>query len=716
MRLISAKLTNYCQYRELSVNFSAGLTAILGRNGSGKSNLVNAIYACITGDFGRNSGVKTDNICQTAPSNAPSKIEVVLEHAGNIIQITRGLRPVAARLVITPADGEVITLTKVSEIDAMLSNILGVSDKLLDDYIFVNQWAIFDFLSMIPTDRAKAFQRLFRTEKALQLWKVVHDFAGSITIPTPGICRDTLLKRLSENRVSAKSLDAEYQKYKQEQSSYSYDDDRLTITAWSKKSVLEKEIKALNEKCQRLLDSGDALTEKIKDAKSKFDAIDGLVEHGDSGVDDARKMLAEWQIYEHTMKSRDIITTQMELIGKELDTLQIPNKPENYVSTFDDAWWNDYRDKVKRFNAAQHFMKMLTADDQFCPTCGTPRMTLVQHRNEYEETASKLAYEVAICEKIIKVSEAYDTALRAYNAKKSSLLKQADNYTNQLAQTPAVTAPSKDKETLQQMINNHDNLHREYNHCKSILDTLSTQQKEKLATLTAVKDVALAPKEREYAELKVSEDEYLAAKARIDAYSQRIQHEAKIAALLNVVQRSIKDDEAALEDLKRVEYLADIERDWLRYSDDMQEVFHRNGLPKLVAQNYLELMHDEINRLLIKFDSPFSITTDDELSFIANFKEGKRIPAARLSGGEKVLLALAFRVAVNDVFARDLGLLILDEPTAGLDDNNLSCLKTAISRLKELAASRGLQMIMITHEKDLSYLFDHTIELGKDNA
>ena len=85
-----------------------------------------------------------------------------------------------------------------------------------------------------------------------------------------------------------------------------------------------------------------------------------------------------------------------------------------------------------------------------------------------------------------------------------------------------------------------------------------------------------------------------------------------------------------------------------------------------------------------------------------------------MSGGEKVILALAFRIAVNSLFASDLGLLCLDEPTAGLDDDNMQCLEKALARLKDLSSERGLQCIIVTHESErLARLFDNVIRIGR---
>jgi DNA repair exonuclease SbcCD ATPase subunit len=87
------------------------------------------------------------------------------------------------------------------------------------------------------------------------------------------------------------------------------------------------------------------------------------------------------------------------------------------------------------------------------------------------------------------------------------------------------------------------------------------------------------------------------------------------------------------------------------------------------------------------------------------------VPAERLSGGEMVVFAIAFRMAVNSMYARGLGALVLDEPTAGLDRDNIGCLETALEKMKTVAQARGLQVILVTHEPMLHSLFDHVIEL-----
>lgn len=76
-----------------------------------------------------------------------------------------------------------------------------------------------------------------------------------------------------------------------------------------------------------------------------------------------------------------------------------------------------------------------------------------------------------------------------------------------------------------------------------------------------------------------------------------------------------------------------------------------------------------------------------------------------------MLLALAFRVAVNSLFAGTAGLLCLDEPTESLDERNLACLEVAIGKMRDLSESRGLQCLLVTHEPSFEVLFDGVLRL-----
>ena len=77
---------------------------------------------------------------------------------------------------------------------------------------------------------------------------------------------------------------------------------------------------------------------------------------------------------------------------------------------------------------------------------------------------------------------------------------------------------------------------------------------------------------------------------------------------------------------------------------------------------------------------------------------GRKVDSTRLSGGEKVALAPAIRLAISDVLgAKKFGFFILDEPTVHLDSENKK-------KLQEVFASLGKavrQTIVITHDEEV---------------
>jgi DNA repair exonuclease SbcCD ATPase subunit len=66
---------------------------------------------------------------------------------------------------------------------------------------------------------------------------------------------------------------------------------------------------------------------------------------------------------------------------------------------------------------------------------------------------------------------------------------------------------------------------------------------------------------------------------------------------------------------------------------------------------------------------------------------------------------------VNEIFASNLGLLILDEPTVHLDDANVQYLTEIFDELRKTVKNVNMQVIVVTHEPQLEGHFDTIIKL-----
>ena len=211
-----------------------------------------------------------------------------------------------------------------------------------------------------------------------------------------------------------------------------------------------------------------------------------------------------------------------------------------------------------------------------------------------------------------------------------------------------------------------------------------------------------------------------AAKARtnLDAYNGILRDMAAEKARLETTEETIRktgtfiDDLVAKKELEgkvkaKVDTLKRV-RDWFGY---------REG-PRIMSQNVMRDLTACVNSYLDQFCAPFVVEAEEEgFGFRCRFTDGRAMPdplpdASLLSGGQKVSLAIAFRMAIYMCFGGELGLLSLDEPTAYLDDASIGHLGELLEKVGAVARNKGLQILMATHEKAIMPFLDTKIDLG----
>lgn len=103
----------------------------------------------------------------------------------------------------------------------------------------------------------------------------------------------------------------------------------------------------------------------------------------------------------------------------------------------------------------------------------------------------------------------------------------------------------------------------------------------------------------------------------------------------------------------------------------------------------------------------------DEFFTPVVIQSGYRLEVDSLSGGEKTSIALAYRLALNEIIRRmimfDDNLLILDEPTDGFSKEQLVQIKYV---LEELSAA---QVIIVSHEKELEGFVETIFRVVKES-
>ena len=111
-----------------------------------------------------------------------------------------------------------------------------------------------------------------------------------------------------------------------------------------------------------------------------------------------------------------------------------------------------------------------------------------------------------------------------------------------------------------------------------------------------------------------------------------------------------------------------------------------------------------------------AVRIDETYSPFISSEEGYEREVTNLSGGERTLLAFAYRIGLGQLIMQSrtghgLYMLLLDEPTESLgrEDGSVERLAEAVSRLKAIE-----QIIAVTHNESFAEKAEHVIRIEKE--
>ena len=714
MRLLRLEVQNFCQHRHRVVEFNPRLTVFLGQNGSGKSNLLTAALAALTNDFSRTHGNKAENICQTAPEDEPAYVRLTIEHNGSEVEIQRGLRKATTYW----QQGEDTVRGDTAVTDRVME-FLGTTKRIVNDYLFVEQGEIYTPLVCKAADRARAFQQLFGTGHAEKCWKALGEYIASIGATDVSLLdMDTLRQELESVRGRVVELTTELAGIDLPTDyTPSTDPASQIIAKWG--ALLEaiaakQEAEPVVTKATTELATRESeLATLVVDGSAIATAIDAIQD----AYEEASASLQTWNLREQAVIRVTKLQTARTTLLQERASSIAPEEPETYVADVT-AWQHQTAAREVRRSKHQQMSEALDTDSGVveCPTCGTSVADLEMDIEYARVSYAKLTAEVEERNAAYHATVAYNTAYTQWESADNARQTRIDAVEDALADEDGVDTADTLSEDVAAKLRAVVTLMGE----RTSVRTAITEEISELRSVIAIKTADVRNKQttvegfsNTITDLSAGLDEQVAAAAKEQlsanqiGYAERIRLQGqRTEAETSVIAAQARLDTAEV----RAEQAAS-DAEFVEHLDTVRAVLHRDSLPKLVAQNYLELLELDMNEILESFSTDFRVSARDGLGFIADFPDGRSQPVPRLSGGQKVILALAFRIAVNSLFAADLGVITLDEPTAYLDDENIDCLDTALSRLRSLSESRGLQCILITHEKGLGHLFDHVVQL-----
>lgn len=706
MQLLKLEVKNWVHHRQRTCEFSRGLVAILGENGSGKSSLFGAIRWLLTGE-NPNYGVKTDNISQYAKDEEPSFARLEFEHNGHIACVTRHLRPEKEPAVLT-IDGKEIAYGE-KGVTAGIEKLLGVDAKFISRFIIVGQTDIFSFIDDSQTDTDKFFQRLFNTAKADKCQDAIGKVLAKISVPE-------VLKPSSQLFLEQKELDEKIETLDNEiqdlptletflmlQTSH-----QETVQQWDRREKAAQELQTLDQQAGQHAKDIERYKGNIAEYEKDMAAFSAATSGKSESHREAKIALGHWANYKNIAKVKDRILVQREEIAEERAKNPEPPVPAGPSA---EERRRDAEATKTRIKDAERFLEMFATEGTAeCPTCHTPSSQLAKQVASYQEQLPAMRENLKLLNDAAAAADETEKARKRWemlNEKLSAREKQLDESERDLT---AVKPPEMTEEELQQAVSDFE----DFEAAQKELQPVMQHTREQIAKLTGAL-AAIKERQQKLAEdikdVKVTQADAHLAKTRLAVLSeqcgQRQTLEQQRAQLAFDAQRLQEQHDLAVKQETEAVKL----RQWTAVAEQAREAL--KNAPRLVAQRNLQKLETAINELLQIFGVNFQVKVADDGSptFIAEFYDGRRQVAQRLSIGQKTVLALAFRVAVNAMFAEEIGLLALDEPTASLDQPRIQALAPVLEKLRDLSTAKGLQCLLVTHASSLSHLFESTIEL-----
>lgn len=708
MKLNKLTLTNVCQHRDTTVQFGYGVTGIFGPNGCGKSNLLKMAKVSLTGDYSVNPGVKQDNI-RDGVADEPSRINAVWQHAGATFEIQRGLQQVGSYLQIIGGTGT--RVTKQAEINSMVERIIGLPRQIIDGFIFVDQWKMFEFMSAKPADRANTFAHLCNTFVAEQLWKLLgaeEQAAGRV----PYVDESELQRLQTEyDRVVAEANTTTQQMdetFAGMLSSRQIQEKQQLVEAY----VLQKHQASRLIECRSELDAWRHNRTHAEDDIRQLTTDEAVVA---DRLASARTRLSGLQQLEKDYNAHCALASALQTHEAQLASLIRPVQPaEVKLKVSEDALRQQKAAAMHTLRDAERRLATFASENIVeCPTCGTPVAELERLLDASQHAVDTLPAKLEKIEHALSVYTAYKAAMAEYTKQharyaaakaeherevaviRSKLPHDWNDLFDRRAFNDVAAAVDRDADLLAQIRQNlairqaalHD------------ADAQSAKLTSDIATIE--KSIGSEISEADYATAKQAQQRHFASVAshqHLQAQRTSLNtRAAQISERFRVVDKLAKRNKHA--------------QDWLADVSRWRSILHRDNLPKLVAQELLERLVVEINNNLEAFATPFTVKAADDLSLDVTKPRGRVEAASRLSGGEKILLAVAFRIAVNSVFASEAGMLVLDEPSAGLDTRNIDCLADVLERISLATTAKQQQILIVTHDERLGRAIPTSIYL-----
>lgn len=680
---------NFCQYPHFDYALGPGLTCIMGSNGTGKSNLVRAMYLCLSGEFYGSGNLVRDGYNQgyVAMDANADKGSFTLRR-----ELKRNIKTGGVTIKHTlSASWLESTLTKKNEITAFMSTWIGGTARALEYVTFARQGKFSELIETEHMARAKMLNTLMGHDRAEKLRGILQDASrqiadmpdrvqliGMTTYDLEELQKD---QEKAETDVATAELSPEMEELHKHalvmQKRAPDTDKQECLAKWT----------ALLEDDENALAGQTILREKLgPEAPTTVPPDEAAYANNIAYQAAAEEVAAEEALSaEHAAKPPEPLPPEItdDERTKAFETMDVLKAKRDKC----------YADKTAYGNGV-------------CPTCERPydkEVDLAKLEAD-AEAFNKEFYEER------KRWMDMDSQLRAQD----KTLHVFENQTKQLGyRLDAAKAKLLTYIDYKEFDREEHLRQREaYNKCLH-----NTQQIGLAETAIRAAEKRVEADKLELAKIEGMEtataEELANAKETVEVYAflKKVSDDAKIAVM--DVRSKLKAKKERLQELLDDQEKGQTNREAVELLEFARDQLHAEALPRLAARASINAINTAMSRYLGMFAFPYPFYLNEDLDFVFDRPQAPGVSAEELSGGEMVRAAVAMRFALMEVFKAGCGMLIVDEPTTGQDEDARTALVEVLSIAANHFREQHIKIICPTHAIDLAAAADNIITIGE---
>lgn len=595
-----------------------------------------------------------------------------------------------------------------AEIESKIYDIIGVSQKVLTDFIFVEQGKIEEILFNKTADRQKSLQNLFGTQQAELIREYLQTEINS-TVP------ESRSDAIQKTQAKLDELEAGVTEWTERQRQAKL----LLLSADALE--LYKGLVARREAQMAAIKASSQASTQVQQYEDEIAAENVLlqsmrtvaVEYADilTGLEplakDAHKLLEQQERALDNQQVRSATEHQLRTAEASLAELP-PQRPAFNVESFDRAR-TDYHTLLGQATTSAKIASLPVG--QPCPTCY--QTLAAEHVTHHIHLNQKLAKEATESYETLthlsKEIEAWQSAESRYRAVQEQGQAAVGSLRELLGKLPNYApVPEDGLQEAREAIQLYDQAKQTYQNVSQDIKVAEGRVGQLTSALGRARGT-LSTMSTSLGEA-VTDGAYNEASKHLDEHGQASNAVGEATGRLSVLLKQQADLQGELSKYQQEELKLGQIKVWRDTVERARGLLHREQLPAVVARVFLEGINRHLARYLEIFEVPFTARlTADEV--MCSFGGKPDVPAGRLSGGQKVMLGLAFRFAIYDQFVSSLGILMLDEPTVYLDDDHVDVAVEMLAKIKSYSKGAGLQLIVVTHDQRLASVFDQTIRV-----